>query len=159
MNSPAALALVRERHARGWTQDAVAELCGCDRSLVSQWETGKVPLPEWALRRLADAGLRRPLEATVEACGGRIEWDEYPVPEDRCSQPCTARGLDAVQDATTYASEACTAESPTSPGGKALTRREAADLLELARHNAARWQQEVALLERHVRTADLRRVK
>lgn len=156
-SSPARVALIRARHEQGWTQDQVAALCGCDRTLVSQWETGRQPIPEHALLRLAEAGIRRPLEATVEAAGGRIEWDDYPVPDEERAKPCTVRGLDAVQGATTFAAHACTAESPASAGGARVTRQELAELLSKARQERDRWCRQVALLEEQTRIIELRR--
>jgi transcriptional regulator with XRE-family HTH domain len=64
----------RERSARAWTLDVMAELLDVDRSTVNRWETCRVAVPDAAKVRLA--GL----------FGKRIE-DLFPWPSARPPMP------------------------------------------------------------------------
>ncbi|GMV38776.1 MAG: hypothetical protein AMXMBFR64_04920 [Myxococcales bacterium] len=138
-------------------QEELAALVGYDPGHMSRCLSGQHALPLRVLAPLAAAGFREPLEAEVLAAGGRIEWDETPVNVVELHRTATERGVSAVGTATDYASTACAAEAPSSPGGRNVTRAELSELAQQARRNATRWHQELAILERQLRTYDLRR--
>lgn len=52
--------LIRERRARGWTQERLAQWLGCSVDAVQLWESGRRRVPGWAVAALE--GLRGQLQ-------------------------------------------------------------------------------------------------
>lgn len=48
----ARVSLIRERRARGWTHEQLAQWLGCSVDAVQLWESGKRRVPGWALKAL-----------------------------------------------------------------------------------------------------------